>query len=281
MQKGINYWAFPASQNTTAREPEAVMAYAKELGYDAFEWTVEETGTVSLETNTAVLREIRSAAERIGIGLPTVACGLAWSYSPSSPDTAVRDQAVANTTRTLEIAAELGAETVLYIPGAVSAVFVPGLGPVAYSTVMDHAVDSVERVLPTAERLGVKLGVENVWNRFLLDPLSMGEFIDRFDSPWLGSYFDTGNVMLYGHPEDWIRTLGSRIFAVHVKDFRVSVGSLDGFVDVLAGDVDFRAVMAAFREVCYAGPYTIEYVPPTLGAAEKGIAALKLIEGEE
>jgi hexulose-6-phosphate isomerase len=281
MQKGINYWAFPASQNATSREPEAVMAYAKELGYDAFEWTVEETGTVSLETGTAALREIRAAAERIGIGLPTVASGLAWSYSPSAPDPAVRDQAVANTTRTLEIAAELGSKTVLYIPGAVSAVFVPDLGPVAYPTVMEHAVDSVERVLPTAERLGVKLGVENVWNRFLLDPLSMQAFIDRFDSPWIGSYFDTGNVMLYGHPEDWIRTLGRRIFAVHVKDFRVNVGNLDGFVDVLAGDVDFSAVMAAFREVGYGGPYTIEYVPPTLGAAEKGIAALKLIEGVE
>jgi hexulose-6-phosphate isomerase len=109
----------------------------------------------------------------------------------------------------------------------------------------------------------------------------MQAFIDRFDSPWIGSYFDTGNVMLYGHPEDWIRTLGRRIFAVHVKDFRVNVGNLDGFVDVLAGDVDFPAVMAAFREVGYGGPYTIEYVPPTLGAAEKGIAALKLIEGVE
>jgi hexulose-6-phosphate isomerase len=87
-----------------------------------------------------------------------------------------------------------------------------------------------------------------------------------------------GNALLYGHPEDWIRTLGKRIAAVHMKDFRTNVGNLDGFVDLLSGDVDFRAVMGALREVGYKGTYTAEIVPGKEGAAEKAIAALRIIE---
>ena len=84
--------------------------------------------------------------------------------------------------------------------------------------------------------------------------------------------------MLYGHPEHWIRILEKRIFAVHMKDFRVEVGNLNGFVDLLAGDVPFAKVMQAFSDIGYIGAYTAEYVPATLGAAEKAIAALRIIE---
>ena len=160
----------------------------------------------------------------------------------------------------------------------VSACFVPGYAPQPYVEVAKRAKAAVEAVLPLAEKHKVRLAVENVWNRFLLSPVEMRDFIDQFDSEWVGSYFDVGNVMLYGHPEDWIRTLGKRIAAVHMKDFRVNVGNLDGFVDLLSGDVDYPAVMAALRETGYDGPCTAEIVPGKKGAAEKAISALRIIE---
>ena len=134
-------------------------------------------------------------------------------------------------------------------------------------------------LLPTAERLDVRLAVENVWNRFLMSPLEMRYFIDSFESPHVGSYFDVGNVLAFGHPEDWIHTLGKRILAVHLKDFRVNVGNLDGFVDLLSGDVNYPSVMRCFREIGYDGAYTAEIVPGAPGAVEKAIAAMKIIEG--
>ncbi len=278
MKKGINGWAFPPKGDGSPIAPIEAMRQAKELGYDCFELTIEERGACSLETTEEDALRIRREAERIGIELLTAASGLAWGTSPVDPDPKVRERALSNSKRALELCGWLGTRSLLYLPGMVSAVFVASFKPQPYETVDRLAKEAIRGLLPTAEKHKVVLAVENVWNRFLLTPIEMRAFIDSFDSPLVGSYFDVGNVMLYGHPEDWIRTLGKRIAAVHLKDFRIAVGNLDGFVDLLSGDVDFASVMAAFRSVGYAGPYTAEIVPGRLGAAEKAIAAMRLIE---
>lgn len=278
MIKGINYWAFPGNEDGSPLSGIEVLDRAKELGYDAVEFTVDPVGAITPETTQKEAEALRKAADERGIRLETLAAGLAWGASPSSSDPAVRAQAVENTKKQLHLASWLGCSTILYLPGMVSACFVPDFAPQPYDLVKKWATESLQQVLPVAQQTKVKIGVENVWNRFLLSPLEMCEFIDSFDSAYVGSYFDVGNVMLYGHPEHWISILGHRIFAVHMKDFRVEVGNLNGFVDLLAGDVPFKAVMQAFREIGYNGTYTAEYVPATLGAAEKAIAALRLIE---
>ena len=278
MKKGINYWAFPSHPDGTPLSGIEVLDRAKELGYDAVEFTVDPVGAVTPETTKEEAEALRKAAADRGILLSTLAAGLAWGASPTSPDTAVRAQAVENAKKQLQIAAWLGCKTILYLPGMVSACFVPDFEPQPYDLVHKWATESLKAILPTAEKLQVKIGVENVWNRFLLSPTEMAAFIDSFDSEYVGSYFDVGNVMLYGHPQHWIQILGKRIFAVHLKDFRVEVGNLNGFVDLLAGDVPYPVVMQAFKDIGYDNTFTAEYVPPTLGAAEKAIAAMKLIE---
>ena len=105
------------------------------------------------------------------------------------------------------------------------------------------------------------MGIENVWNKFLVDPFAMRAFIDQFDSEWVGAYFDVGNSMLTGYPEHWIRTLGKRIKRVHLKDFRRGVGTADGFVDLLAGAESGRGVWRPLREVGHGGPLTAEMIP--------------------
>lgn len=278
MKKGINYWAFPQNgDGSPIGQIEAIKA-AKALGYDCLELTVEAAGALSGKTSRDEAAKLRTAAEAGGIELVTVASGLAWGESPTDPDAGVRSRAIENYKRAIEICSWLGAKTLLYLPGMVSASFVPTYAPQPYEIVAARAKAAVEALLPLAERLKIELAVENVWNRFLLSPIEMRDFIDQFGSEWVGAYFDVGNVLLYGHPEDWIRTLGKRIAAVHMKDFRTNVGNLDGFVDLLSGDVDFRAVMGALREVGYKGPYTAEIVPGKEGAAEKAIAALRIIE---
>lgn len=282
MIKAINYWAFPAEgigAPPSGLSPLSVLHRAKELGYDAVELTVDGAdGPVSLGSSEEDVRSVRHEADRLGLQLETVASGLAWGISPTDPDPAIRNRAVENTKRVLQVAAWLGARTVLYLPGMVSAPFLPECPPQRYDIVIDRARAAVEAIIPTAEKLNVRIGIENVWNRFLMSPVEMRDFIDSFGSPSVGSYFDTGNCMLYGHPRQWVDILGERVFAVHLKDFRVNVGNLDGFVDLFSGDVDFPDVLDGLRKVGYQGPYTVEYVPPRPGAAEKGIAALRLLE---
>jgi L-ribulose-5-phosphate 3-epimerase len=278
MPKGINYWAFPPGDDGSPADPLDAMRVARGLGFDCFELTVDAAGPISLATTAVEAERVRHAAESLGLQLVTLATGLAWSTSPTHPDPAVRDRAMQQYEKVLEIASWLGAETVLYIPGMVSAVFVPEFVPQPYDRVDAWARESLQRLLSTAGRLGVRIAVENVWNRYLLSPLEMRAFIDSFGSPLVGAYFDVGNVMLYGHPQHWIQILGPRILAVHLKDFRVSVGNLDGFVDLLSGDVDYPAVMCALRQTGYDGPLTVEIVPGKAGAVEKAAAALTVIE---
>jgi hexulose-6-phosphate isomerase len=278
VKKGINYWAFAAKTDGSPIGPIAAIKAAKALGYDCVELTIEAEGALTTATTRDQATEFRKAADSAGVELATTASGLAWGESPTDPDPAVRARAIASYGRSLEISSWLGARALLYLPGMVSASFVPSYAPQPYEVVAARAKEAVEALLPTAEKLKVKLAVENVWNRFLLSPVEMRDFIDQFGSEWVGSYFDVGNVMLYGHPEDWIRTLGKRIAAVHMKDFRTAVGNLDGFVDLLSGDINFRAVMDALRAIGYGGPFTAEIVPGRDGAAEKAIAALRVIE---
>jgi len=278
MLKGINYWAFPANEKGALLTGVEVLDRAVELGYDAVEFTVDPVGAVTPETTQKEAEQLRKEADKRNIKLQTLAAGLAWGASPSSPDPKVRATAVENAKKQLRIASWLGCSSILYLPGMVSACFVPEFTPQPYDKVLQWARESLTAIIPLAEELKIGIGIENVWNRFLLSPVEMAEFIDSFSSKYVGSYFDVGNVMLYGHPEHWIHILGKRIMAVHLKDFRVNVGNLDGFVDLLAGDVPFPAVMRAFKDIGYEGTFTAEYVPATLGAAEKAIAALKLIE---
>ncbi len=275
--KGINYWAFLPDGQGKSLDARTVLEKAKSLGFDSFEFTMDPGSAVHPDTTEKEASAIKDMAADLGMALPTMASGMAWGASPTHPDPKVRSKALGDYRRALEIASGLGCKTLLYLPGMVSACFVPDYAPQPYLEVMKRAKEAVQTLLPHAEAAGVKLGVENVWNRFLLSPVEMRDFIDSFDSPWVGSYFDVGNVMLYGHPEDWIRTLGKRILAVHLKDFRVSVGNLDGFVDLLAGDVPYPEVMKAFGEIGYRGPYTVEYVPAAPGVPEKAAAAVDLI----
>jgi L-ribulose-5-phosphate 3-epimerase len=278
MEKGINYWAFPAEADGAPIDVRKAMKRARELGYDCFEPTLEATGAISASTTQREAEAIRKEAEGLGLRLRTLASGLAWGSSPTHPDPEVRAKAVSTYERMLEVAHWLGIETILYLPGMVSALFIPGFPPQPYDAVWGWAEECLRRLLPVAERTRVRIGIENVWNRFLLSPLEMRDFIDSFGTPMVGSYFDVGNIMLYGHPEHWIAILGKRIQAVHLKDFRVSSGNLDGFVDLLSGDVNWKAVMTALSKVGYDGPMTAEIVPGRAGAAEKAIAAMRLIE---
>jgi hexulose-6-phosphate isomerase len=254
--KGINYWSYPGSPTL-----DEFFAMAKRDGYECVEPAIGDSGELNLDVTQAFCEDARALATRHGLQIKTMASGTYWSYNLASALESDRTKAINALERMLRITSWFGASTLLTIPGAVDVFFMPEVAAQNYSVVWDRCSEGIEKVLPLAQECEVAIGIENVWNKFLLSPLEMKQFIDQFESPWIGSYFDVGNVMAFGHPEHWIHILGHRIKAVHVKDFRCAVGTVEGFVDLCEGDVPWTAVMAALREVGYDGPLTAELIP--------------------
>ena len=256
MKKGINIWSFKG--DTSVRD---CIKIAKEAGFEGIELALNETGEVSLESSNNELLEIKKYATEIGIDIPSVATGLYWSYSLTSEDIKIRNKAKSIVKKQLETAAILGANNILVLPGAVGVDFVPNSKIVSYDKAYDLSLEAFNELKIEAESLNITIGLENVWNKFLLSPLEIRDFIDKIDSSFVGSYLDIGNVIYNGYPEQWVRILGNRIKKIHFKDFRRSVGTINGFVDLLAGDVDFPEVMKALQEVGYDDYAFAEMIP--------------------
>jgi len=249
MLPGINQWGFPGDLPVT----EAI-TLAHHIGFSAFEVCVGDQGPTPLDLTEKDVTAIRNHADSLGIALCSVANGMGWEYHLTSQDASNREKAKETVARTLQVAAWLGADAVLVVPGVCDE-------KTPYDVALENALASVRELADTAEKLKVSIAVENVWNKFLLSPVEMRDFIDRCESEFVGAYFDTGNIMLYGAPEQWIRILGNRIRAIHLKDFRRAVGNLDGFVMLMEGDVNWPEVMAALREIDYDRALTAEYWP--------------------
>ncbi|MCD6336510.1 MAG: sugar phosphate isomerase/epimerase [Candidatus Latescibacteria bacterium] len=256
MKKSINQWAFAKD---TAK---GCMELAKDAGFEAIELALAEDGDITLNSTETEIRALRETADRIEIELASLATGLFWSYSLTSNDADTRKKALDVAKKELEVAAWLGVDAILVVPGAVGVDFVPESEVIPYDVAYKRALAAIRELAPVAEQLKVAVCVENVWNKFLLSPLEMRDFVDAVDSEYVGVYFDVGNVIPMGYPEHWIQILGKRIKRVHFKDFRRNVGTLDGFVDLLEGDVNWPGVMAALRRIGYNSYATAEMIPP-------------------
>ncbi|MBQ7033248.1 MAG: sugar phosphate isomerase/epimerase [Clostridia bacterium] len=256
MKKGISIWSFAGG---TIREN---LLLAKKAGFDGVEVALDETGEVSLCSTEAEMRELRQYALEIGMELYSVASGLYWTYNYTSESAENREKAKEITKKQLQVAAWLGCDTILVVPGAVDVTFDPASEIVPYDIAYERALAALREMAPYAEQAGVCIGIENVWNQFLLSPLEMKRLIEKVGSPFVGCYFDVGNVLRAGYPEHWIRILKDKIKKVHFKDFRKEAGGLYGFVDLLAGDVNWKGVMEAFAQIGYDDWVTAEMLPP-------------------
>lgn len=257
MKKAISIWSFPGEWALDRK-----LAVAREAGFEGFEIDLTEDGPVGMKTSKEDLLSVRREVENAGLQLSGLATGLYWGTNAASADAEVRRRASKILQRQISCAVDLGIDAVLVVPAAVGVDFIPGAEVVRYVTAYERAQAFLREALPIAEKAGVSLCVENVWNKFLLSPREMTGFIDELKSPAVGSYFDVGNVLLTGYPEDWILTLAQRIRRVHFKDFRRNVGTIDGFCDLLSGDVSWPSVIQALRQVGYTGWIAAEMIPP-------------------
>lgn len=215
---------------------------AKEAGFDG----VEPSGPFK----EAQIDDFKEAMADTGLVMPGTTCpqGGRWC---GSLDEAQRQEGVRLLQQSLQQTQVLGGTTVLMYPGVVSA-------EQPYAQVYQALLKSCRELAPAAEAAGVKIALENVWNHLFLSPLDAARFVDEVDSPWVGWFFDIGNVARYGWPEHWVPVLGKRLFKLDIKDYsttkHLKEGPRAGF-DVLLGDgeIDFKAVFRAIDAIGYEG----------------------------
>lgn len=261
MQKSINQWSYPDGFSLSQ-----FFDAAKAAGFGLAEPYFGLEGEISMASTDAQINAVARQAADAGVGIASLASALYWQYPPSHNDAAVRSRAQEIARRQLECAALLGTDTILVAPGLVDA-------DTPYDAAYQRAQEFIAAILPHAQACGVTIGVENVWNKFLFSPLEARAFVDDFQSQRLGFYLDVGNIQAFGYPAQWVDILGKRVARVHIKDYRAAVGTGAGFVDLLSGDVDFAAVMAALRRVGYEGPLTTETTLCPWDDTQAGMAA--------
>ena len=273
MIKGISYWSIGA-----AVPMEAALQQARDAGYAAIELAFALEGELTPASPRVTCDRLRKAADRIGIALPSVASGMSWAVSPTHVDPEVRKRSISLHREAMQRAAWLGADSMLFVPGAVKIPWKADYAPVPYDQAAKWAKEATLHLADAAEKLNVDLCVENVWNGLFYSPLEFIEFIDSIGSSRVGVYFDVGNVLGYHqHPPDWIRLLGKRIRRVHIKDFKTSVGNLSGFCDLLDGDVPWEETMSALREIAYDKTLVAEMMPPDATLLERTSRAMDTI----
>lgn len=207
----------------------------------------KKAGFESVEPDTIFrdkqLAEYAKASEKLDFPVDGIICSTHWGKPLSDSDPEIFEQTMKGMRTSMENAKALGGDMVLLVPAVVNP-------QVQYKDAWTRSVERTKQLAEDAERLNITIGIENVWNKFLLSPLEAAAFIDEIDSNYVKFWFDIGNVVQFGYPEDWIRTLGDRIARLDVKDFKRSNNS---FVPLTKGDVDWKAVMTAIDEIGFEG----------------------------
>jgi len=250
-EKGICSTIFPRGMPV-----EETFAAARHAGFAGVEFPLGET--IPIDTPADRLERIADAAEKAKCTIVSLWCSAPLSKNPlNSADADLRAKGAEALKRCIDICAALRCEALLLVPGRLGN---GGHLDVGYEDTWNRVTQALRPIVPYAAKKKVCITPENVWNKFLVSPIEMRTFVEQFHSPYLQTHFDVGNIMQYGFPQDWIATLGNRIRRVHLKDYKLSTRAEQGrFVSLLEGDVDWKAVMAAFVKAGYRGFMSPEY----------------------
>ena len=243
IHKAVEFSMLPASLGILER-----FQLAREAGFEEIECPTTP--------EPAKAEEILAASRKAGLRIHSVMNQEHWRSPLSSSDPAVVEKSMEGMRTSLHNAKLWGADTVLLVPAVVNP-------ETPYAQAWERSQRQIRKLVPLAEELKVIIGIEEVWNKFLLSPLEMARYVDEFQTPWIRAYFDVGNIEIWGYPQDWIRTLGKRIVKLHIKDFAfkndpaIRKRTAD-FVPLLEGEIDWKAVHQALADIGYQGTATVE-----------------------
>lgn len=269
MKIGVNQFCFPSNYDVKDS-----LKIAKCLGFDTFEVCmtagrkVKGAGGVSdaldisgyhnrllnLSSSDKDIRELKCIADDIGIAVTGVGGILSFSIYPlTATDALTAEKSIDAIRRMLDAARILGSDNILVIPGMLTQ-------NSRYEEAYSLAQERITLLADYAPE--ITLSIENVWNNMLYSPLELSRFVDETGRKNVGIYFDVANARRFGYPHQWIYTLGKRIKRLHCKDYRVSIDNINGFTNILDGDVDYPAVIKALQVISYEGELVVELIPP-------------------
>ncbi len=195
-------------------------------------------------------KEAVKARDKTGIVIHGVIDSIHWNVRLSDPDPNVRARGLAGLRTALNDAKIYGASTVLLVPGKVSNPKTEN-----YDQVWSRSQAEIRKAIPLAEKLGVKIAIEVVWNDFITKPEELIKYVDEFKTPYVGAYFDCSNMVKYGVKSgDWIRKLGKRMLKFDFKGY----SKKNGWVAIGEGDEDWPDILNALDEIGYHGWATAE-----------------------
>ncbi len=235
MQKGICIGSLPG--NTT----EARFKLAKEAGFDGVE--------INTLVNDADRHETKAIAIQYQLEVFSVMNSKHWACPLSDADDTVRAESREGMLDSIATATAVGADTVLLVPAVVNEA-------THYETAYERSQAEIHKLIPEASEKGITIAIENVWNKFLLSPMEFSRYLDEFANETVTAYFDVGNIVLYGYPQHWIRSLGNRISKVHIKGFNANETRFTYLIEDCT--IDWNAVMAALEDIGYDDYMTAE-----------------------
>lgn len=288
MKKSINQWCFPGEWSW-----EQVFELAGRAGFEGVELCVdyppffeamvkerhegliaeiaksvgsgfEKSKALTFDSPESAIKEVKKIAAHNGLAVSSLLTFAQFYYTLMHPDDRIWNTGIDLVRRLMDIAVMMEAPNLLVVPGVVDS-------RVSYDFGYKRLEEAFWKLKEAAEEKKVGLGLENIWGKIFYSPFEMRDFVDKFDSPYIGVHFDVGNVIQYGYPEQWIRLLGKkRLLNIHLKDYSEAINNIRGFTYLFQGSVPWGRVMDALEEIEYDG-YLIAEVPPYPFCPAEGI----------
>jgi hexulose-6-phosphate isomerase len=200
--------------------------------------------------------DVVKALEETGLKAASVCCSTHWNETLSHPNPGTRERGLEGLKQSIRDAKRYGAGSVLLVAGVVNK-------QVTYEECWKRSIEQIRQAIPLAEESGVVISIENVWNDFITKEDEAARYLDEINSPWVKWHFDIGNIIWYGDPVAWVKTLGKRIHRLHIKEYSRDKAMKNGDkwkgfnANFLEGANNWKGIMAALDEVGYAGGWGI------------------------
>ena len=207
------------------------------------------------KVNGALLNEIKQHAFSVGIPL----MGFSTHQGFVSPDPELRKKNIAHTTECLRLAHELGIPTIRVNTGRWGTIKSfddlmanKGREPILEGHTLDEGFawvkECFESLVPTAEKLGVVMGLENHWG-LGREAAGVLRVIQSVKSPWLRATMDTGNFLEDAY--DQMKALAPEAVLVQAKTY-------NGGGEWYTLETDHARVASILRAANYRGWISLE-----------------------
>ena len=202
------------------------------------------------------LKSLRERAENSGVEL---IC-LSIHQDFVDPDKIVRDKNIEHTLRCIDIAHELGISYIRLNSGRWNTIKSfdelmanRGIEPILPGFTEDDGfnwcIESITECLPTAEKAGVVLALENHWG-LTRTPEGLLRIVNAIGSPWLGVLMDTGNFL--EDPYGKLEQIAAQAVFVQAKTYY-------GGGEWYTLDLDYPRIANILKKVNYQGYISLEF----------------------